>query len=167
MAIIRNSRWILVAAVLLVALAVVWAARGSGSDSPVQAALAATQSLGSESSWSKFEGISDRKTNLGHRAWSDAFSVRLASKFVPPETRWSTGQRGGNVTLDATFEAQEIDVGTPSSMKVRSNDASSPDVRIQLASPSNQSDGKSIHIPMTATVVLAVPEDSDERAPAP
>lgn len=167
MAMIQNPRWLLVAAALLVALAVVWVVRGSGSDSPVQAAPAATQSLGPESSWTKFDGILGQKTNLGHPAWSDAFSVRLASKFVPPETGWSATRRGGNATIDATFVTKDIDGSTPSSVKVRTNGSASPEAQIQLASPSNQSDGKSIHIPMTATVVQAVAEDSDERAPTP
>ena len=171
MAIIQNSRWLFVAAALLVVLASIWMVRGSGSDNPARAASAATQSLGAESSWIEFDGILGQKTNLGHSAWSDAFSVRVASKLVPPETRWSATRLGGNVTLDATSVTKAIDGSTPSPMNAgldaRPGGSVSPDVQIQLASPSNQSDGKSITVPMTATVVQAVPVDSGNGKPTP
>ena len=97
MAIIQNSRWLFVAAALLVVLASIWVVRGSGSDSPAQAASAATQSLGAESNWISFDAILGQKTNLGHSGWGDAFSVRVASKLVPPE------RGGAPLDLEATL----------------------------------------------------------------
>ena len=167
MAIVNNSRWLWVAAVLLVSLAAIWVMRGSGSDSPAQAAPAATQLLGGESNRIKFDGILGQKTNLVHPTWSNAFSVGLASKLVPPETRWSATRRGGDVTSDATFVTKGVDNSTPLPMDAQSNGSASPDGQIQLSHPTNQSDGVSITVPMTATVVQAVPEDGGNGLPTP
>ncbi len=166
MAMVKKSRWLWAAAVLVVAFAAIWVARGSGSDSPVQAATVATQSLGAESGWSKFQGILDQETTLGHPAWSEVFSVRIASKFVSPESKWTAPRSGDKVTLDATSVTEDIDKSTPLTMDAQSNGSVSPDGQIQLANHSYGPHG-GVTMIMTATVVAAVSEDSGDGAPAP
>lgn len=155
MTLVRNSRWLLIVAVLLLSLAAIWIVRGAGSDSPAQAAPAAANLSGGESGWIGFDGILDQKTNLGHPAWSDAFSVRLASKLVPPENRWRAAPRGGDVTQNAAYVTKDIDGSAALPLDAQSDGPVSPNAQIQLIKPTNQSDGISIAVTMTGTVVEA------------
>ena len=72
----------------------------------------------------------------------------------------------GNVARDATLVTQELDKGTDLPLNTHSNGSVSGDQLIQLASPSGQSDGKSVHMTTTA-VVLAAPEAGDDGTSAP
>lgn len=166
MAVVRNSKWLLAAAVLLAAVAAILIVRGSGSDSPAQAASEATEFLGVESRWNNLDGALSQEATYGDPTWSDASSVKPASKLVPQESKWSAIRPVGNATLDATLGTKELDNGRGLPLDTQSNSSVSGDPLIQLASPSGQSDGKSVHMTTTA-VVLAVPEAGDDGTSAP
>lgn len=165
MAVVRNSKWLLAAAVLLAALAAILILRGSGTDSPVQAASSATD-LGIESRWNNLDGALGQQATFGNTTWSDAYSVTPVGKLAPQESRWSAIRPVGNVARDATLVTQELDKGTDLPLDTHSNGSVSGDPLIQLASPTGQSDGKSVHM-TTRAVVLAVPEAGDDGTSAP
>ncbi len=166
MAVVRNLKWLFAAAVLLAALAAILIVRGSDSDSPVRAASEATDFLGIESRWNNLDGALGQEATYGDPTWSDASSVKPASKLVPQESKWSAIRPVGNVARDATLVTQEPDKGTDLPLDTQSNGSVSGDPLIQLASPSGQSDGKSVHMTTTA-VVLAAPEAGDDGTSAP
>lgn len=166
MAAVHKSRWHFFAVVLLVVLAAIWVVRGSGSNDPVQAGPVTSYPSGAESSWSKLDIISGEQATLGHSIWSDAFSVRIASQWVPLETKWSDTRRGGDVVNDAPLLTMSNDSGAQAPVPIELDESVPSDTQIDLAHHADDSHG-GVTMITTATVLGPIPEDSDGGVPAP